>query len=170
LSSEGYLSKRKEYGTNRKTGEPVRDIRKAGKHEYCGTTAVIVGAVRGVTKGVVFACLFVLVCHAIYGVKQKADIIFFGHVFLACGVTVCAGVGVFIGLTRKPAATPLPPDVVEAARTHFTPSAPPPTEDRIKQPDEPGPHTTEPSPGSPTSWPPCPRLCSPMNRTRKKDG
>jgi hypothetical protein len=65
-------------------------------------------------------------------------------VFGFCG---SAAIGAWIGSKVEAAAFSVPPVVEQAAWTRFTPSTPPPaaTEDRIKQPDEPGPDPTEPT-------------------------
>ena len=86
----------------------------------------------GCFKGAVFSSLVVLSFYL------QGFITFTASLFTVIGIIGIAVVGAFFISARQPTSPPMPPDVDEAARTHFSPSAPPAvTEDRIKQPDVP---------------------------------
>ncbi len=80
-----------------------------------------------------------------YGVIGSLTFVGF-LVLIGAGFWFGAAIGSWLGSKVEITAFSVPPDVEEAASTHFSPLTPPPDnpEDRIKQPDEPD--TTVPAP------------------------
>jgi hypothetical protein len=132
----------------------MRETTAGGEPEVGCCAGGFIGAIIGAVFGIALAIGLFVTCLASGSDSDFGMMVF--SILEILVIVVGTGSGVFIGIKmargRVRADSSVPPNVEEAARTHFTPSTPstpstpPVTEDRIKQPDEPNPDTTDPAP------------------------